>query len=202
MTYNPNIPQGIDLPSASQPQLLTNFNQANTLFALNHYTFNDATVALRGKHKIVVMPVAAAPATTATEAALYTKAYPVTLKPTLYFRQNNSGSEIQMSGPTPIFTQFVYNGKPALRANTFLPGGLLFQYGYFYYDAGTTPSVLYASSFSGGFAAYSIQLTIERDHGSAVTLFVKEGTSTDSEFKMTSDVSGDHFVYWTAIGPS
>ena len=49
MTYNPNIPAPEDTPSVSQGQLLTNFQQMNTVFGNNHVPMSPA-VANSGKH--------------------------------------------------------------------------------------------------------------------------------------------------------
>ena len=202
-SYTLNMPQGTQTLAQTQQPINDNFSVINSTISTNHVPLTDGTAANRGKHNLVVMPVqAAGPVTGATETAIYTKSLAGT--PTVYFRKNNSGTEVQMTGPGPTFTAFVYNGQPALRANTFLAGGLLLQYGYFYYGHNTEPTVAYATSFSGGFAAYSIQLTGERASGSTSdqALYVVEGFSADTGFKMRFNTGGDHYVYWTAIGPS
>ena len=53
MTYSPNIPQAADIPSQSQSQILTNFQQLNTIFSRDHFAFDDATSNLRGHHQFV-----------------------------------------------------------------------------------------------------------------------------------------------------
>lgn len=124
MTYNPGIPQAGDLPSASQPQILTNFQQINTLFGTNgdHYPFDNAIVALRGKHKFVTFQdQAAGPATAVNQMALYTKT--TAGASTLYLRRPGSGTEIQMS------TQD--NPVNAIEGQSFLPGGLTIKWGQF-----------------------------------------------------------------------
>ncbi len=68
--YNPSVPQSTDRPSISQGQLLANFSELNTIFAINHVTFNATTNA--GKHTYVAMIAQAAPATAAGEGAAYT----------------------------------------------------------------------------------------------------------------------------------
>lgn len=56
MTYNPSIPQTGDNLSTSQGQMLTNFTALNTIFAFDHYTWNDSTTANQGLHKKVSFP--------------------------------------------------------------------------------------------------------------------------------------------------
>jgi hypothetical protein len=53
MTYNPQIPDpNLDMAESITP-ISTNFTVLNDIFDVNHYKYNDATVALRGKHKFV-----------------------------------------------------------------------------------------------------------------------------------------------------
>jgi len=92
MTFDSNIPAANDLLSVSQGDIQTNFSQINTIIAVDHYEFNNATVANRGKHKSVVLPEAAAIATAADEGALYTKDDGT--RPALYYRQESNGTEM------------------------------------------------------------------------------------------------------------
>ena len=77
MAYKPNIPQSTDNLSQSQIDMLGNFQQLNTSFLVDHYTFADLT-ANNGKHNTVTTPayVAApptglAPTTNANEPRFY-----------------------------------------------------------------------------------------------------------------------------------
>lgn len=70
MTYNPATPQAADRISDTQQPILTNFEQANTIFAEDHFTFNDGSgpqppPGLRGFHKKSVYKVLDAPPPTA-----------------------------------------------------------------------------------------------------------------------------------------
>lgn len=53
MTYNPNIPQATDIISQSQGQILTNFSQANTAFAVDHTALN--VLVDQGFHKQITL---------------------------------------------------------------------------------------------------------------------------------------------------
>lgn len=55
MVYDPQIPKKEDVPQDSQAEILENFTQMNTVFAVNHVAFNDAG-ADKGKHKFVSFP--------------------------------------------------------------------------------------------------------------------------------------------------
>lgn len=76
MTYNAAIPQASDTISASQPPILTNFFELNTVFGIDHVKFDDATLANRGHHlKVTFNDVLGAdPGLLAPACSLYTKA--------------------------------------------------------------------------------------------------------------------------------
>lgn len=73
MSFNPNIPQPTDRPSDSQAQLLTNNQQLDTIFDVDHVTFSAA--AGKGEHdKITFNNVLGAdPGLAAPKSSLYTK---------------------------------------------------------------------------------------------------------------------------------
>ena len=95
MSYNPNIPTSAQIPSQSQFDFLTNFGQLNTVFNVDHYTYNEANANLRGKHLHTIFPNGAAPATIASEVALYAKL--VSAASQLFFRPESAGTEVQVS---------------------------------------------------------------------------------------------------------
>lgn len=71
MPYDPNIPMPNDDLSDSQVDLLANFQQLDTSFGIDHYTFSNAT-ANNGKHNQVTTPVQGShPATSANEPKFY-----------------------------------------------------------------------------------------------------------------------------------
>jgi hypothetical protein len=72
MAYNANIPQPTDIPANSQAQLLANFQEINTLIAVNHVPFN---VGDQGKHNFMTCPVQAGDPVIlpANELAIYSK---------------------------------------------------------------------------------------------------------------------------------
>lgn len=118
MTFNPNIPGANDLISQSQSEIQTNFAQSNTIFDIDHVTFDDATSADRGKHRKSTYIEVADPTTVANEMAMYAKA--VSGATRLFLRQENNGTIFQFSGPDPT---------AAATGQTFLPGGIILKWG-------------------------------------------------------------------------
>lgn len=82
MPYHSNIPLPGDAKSVSQGQILDNFTYLNDL--------------VLGKNNFIILPEqAAAPATTATQMALYTKH--VGAKPAMFLRELSSGTEVDFT---------------------------------------------------------------------------------------------------------
>lgn len=188
MTYNPNIPAANDLLSVSQGDIQTNFSQANTVVAVDHYEFDNATAANRGKHKSVVLPEDAAVATAADEGALYTKDDGT--RPALYYRQESNGTEIKFTGIDPL---------RATNGYTFLQGNLLMQWGKVA-APGNSGTVNFPTAFSA--APYSIQVSLERDSGNQSVTVDDAPAPTANAFQYLSSSSGSAFMYWIAIGPA
>lgn len=115
MTFNPNIPAANDLINQSQAQLQTNFSQANTIFDVDHVTFDDATVADRGKHRQCTYPeLGGGPTTLANEGAVYTLAGAAETE--LYYRRESNGEEVQLS----IFRAWAnFQGSPVVINDSF-----------------------------------------------------------------------------------
>ena len=99
MTFNPAIPQASDLISQSQPQILTNFSQLNTAFAVDHTAFS--VVSNQGQHKQVTIqaPLGSDPNQVSPIATVYTKTSPSTSTSDLYYQNGSlSSNVVQVTG--------------------------------------------------------------------------------------------------------
>ena len=102
MTFNPDSPQPNDDLSVSQGDLLTNFTELNTQFAVNHVAFDDAG-ADKGKHKFVTfVEQADDPESKGDEYLIYAK--DDSGNPELYARPELNGSSYQITKDGSIFT--------------------------------------------------------------------------------------------------
>lgn len=73
MVYNGSIPQPTDKLSVSQGDLLENFSELGTIFAVDHAALDDATVADRGKHaQCSLLHKGTDPSTSSGEGTIYT----------------------------------------------------------------------------------------------------------------------------------
>ena len=118
--YSNNIPQPTDRPADSQAELLNNFQALKVFVDRNHVNIVDPTTnTSEGKHKFVQMPnQGSAPTTNGTEGAVYVKS--AGGRSALFWRQQSNGTEVQMTNRVPQLSTDGY---------TFLPGGLLLQWG-------------------------------------------------------------------------
>lgn len=179
MSYQANVPQGTDAPSASAADFRNNFGQIDTVVAVNHVAFNASGA---GKHKFLQMPQqGSAPTTAVDEGALYVK--DVSGAAQLFYREESNGSERQMTG---AFTA-------ATSGEFVLPGGLTVKWGQAT-TVGTTLTVTYPSAFSS--ATYNVQVT--SNSAGATTIFSASSLSASS-FLCTSSNSNESF-HWIAIG--
>lgn len=182
MTYNPSIPQPNDILSQSQAQIQTNFAQADTIFDVNHITFDNASVASRGKHRRVDLIRVAAPGSIATEAVVYQKL--ASGSSNLFMQRDGVGTEIQLTGPNPVI---------AATGTTFLPGGMIMNFGSVVGAlAGNTAT--FATPFPTNVFAITLGIgdsTVTR------TATVSSITLNDCLIKCST---GPNTVYYIAIG--
>lgn len=149
MTFNPNMPLSTDIPAQSQAQFLINNQQLNTIFDVDHVTFDAATVADRGKHeKVSLTSQSSDPGAGATEVVLYQKG----ATPEICYQKAAGATVYQLTNGLPII---------ASNGSTFLPSiygtPLSLKWGRFTV-AGFPYSVSFASAF--GTSCYSVQLTL------------------------------------------
>lgn len=201
MTFNPNIPQANDIISSSQPQILTNFSQLNTLFGIDHVEYNNATAANRGKHtKITYVQQGADPATLVSELALYTKN--VGGVPKLFIREQTNGTVYQLNGPVPSRATTGYSWLPGGTPN----GAILIQWGQHITLNATTQTITFPTNFSA--AAYIAIPTLAIAAGSSrIFCNVVAGSLANNQFQAnTRDQNSNApaaglVLPWIAIGP-
>ncbi len=192
MVFDPTIPQPTDKPAASQPKILSNFSLLNSLFGLNHYAFNDPTVANRAKHKYttLVNQAAGGPVTIAGELALYSKS--VGGAAVLFVKRDGGASEVQLTTR--------WNPVNAANGLTYLAGNLIMQWGITNAPSGESGNIAYPLAFAA--APHCIQISVLRQVGSSTTPVFISSTNppTATVFRIVNTSSNAHNVYWLAIG--
>lgn len=201
MTYNPSKPAPNDLLSDSQLDIQTNFSVANTSFGKNHFPFDNGTVN-NGKHNFVQMPVSAViPAgLAALEGTIYTKSVGAPPISEVYYTPDNSTNEYQItrtvSTAIALFgTNTAYPASPvdATRVGgwTFLPGGLLLQYGRIDVPPSTSQDIVFPIAYTSFVTGVNVTGVDSPAVIKALTLLKLTVTHSNSNTKI---------VYWTAIG--
>ncbi len=181
LTFNASIPQPNDIISQSQAQIQTNFSQTNTIFDVNHITFDNAAVASRGKHRRVDLTRVAAPGSIAAEAVLYQKLADGNSQ--IFMQRDANATEIQLTGQYPVV---------AATGSTFLPGGLLMNWGSVAGSASGNPAV-FATPFTT--ALYSVTLGIFDTNVSRTATWEAAGLT-----QITIRSSAVNTVFYIAIG--
>lgn len=217
MTFTSNIPTISQSLSVSRPLIENNFTNYKTNMEINHAGVNSAT---KGKHTLIQMPTvqAASPGTAAGEMAFYTKT--VAGEPQLFMQTENvaaAGTDIQMTKAlTASLSQlgaFANYGAQPPGGNqsggyTFLPGGMLLQYG-FYTDnllgiaATGSVEVEFPITFpTASFAVYGSfrALSLISFGPSGLSAVPKIGSTTTIFNLIWSGGSGATGIYWWALG--
>lgn len=189
MTFTPNIPGVNQSLGVSRPLIVGNFSAISTALAVNHVALNSSGA---GKHKFVQMPVqGSAPAAAANEGVLYTKTQLAISN--LFWKRDASATEIQLTNINPT---------NAANGCSFLPGGLLIQWGKATLNASGVATVNFISSFSllgVNNNPWSVQVTIVTNFGTVRSVGVS--SVSHNQFSISSFAGASHDVYWVAIGP-
>lgn len=196
-TILPNSGQSL---GGTRDQIRTNFSLIKSVFDVNHFTFGEGG---DGKHRFVSLPnfsISSIPPTAANEGQFYVKL--ANGRSQLFYTNETSGNEYQLTRTNntdfPTFsTNTNYSGS-LFGGWTFLPGGMLLQYGF----TGTLSSgnnvILFPKTFTN--VPYSITTTMIRDSGNVDVVYVRSvATVTTSQFQIHNTSSGNS-AYWMAIG--
>ena len=207
MTYTPNIPAASgDTLGGTRDRIRTNFQQISDVEEINHIAFNQTG---KGKHKFLQMPETGfefdnnvtPPTTSSSEVGFYAKKGANPAQTNLFFRGESNGFEYQLTKAISASTG-TFSTNTAYVANhtggwTFLPGGLLLQYGL-RSSPGTSGTITFPISFNS--APYQVSVSLYRFTGDH-SVIIDAGTPPGiTSFKYICDTSGSTGIYWTAIG--
>ena len=168
MAFNNAIPAMGESGPQAQVNLLANMQAIDTVNLVNHVDFNDAD---QGKHKFLQLPEqAVTPATAANEGALYCKVSPSSAVTALFFRDESSGDEVEITGAGKTADGWAY-----------LPSGLFVFWGSTLVNADTDDTMTFAAG--AGIPAltsvFSAQLTKEGDLNGTGAVYLQTLTTTN-----------------------
>lgn len=197
-TYLPNIPTGLVNLDEDYLNIQNNFTQLNTSFGINHLPYNDQTNK-NGKHTFVemvdntVIPAGLKP----SEGTLYTKSNAGVTD--MYYTPDNSGNEYQITRVgTANFGTF-----GAVTGWTFLPGGLLFQWGLATSVGTSLPNttIIFPKPYTN--PAYSVNCSIITTQNTRQSVNIFDVSNT--QFRAAAKDAGGSITsgltfYWQAVG--
>lgn len=186
--YNPNIPSAPNDPADDQPIMQLNAAAINGIIGVDHVGFNTLG---GGFHKKSTYVNQGTPPVSAANSLV------------LYATTTGSGTELHMVRDGNALTDTKLTSASIIAPTvsgdgcTFLPGGLLLQWGT---NAFSNP-VLYTQAFAA--PAFSIQLT-PRGSGlsssSSLKYSISATTTTSFSYQFFSSSFAPMFLYWIAIG--
>lgn len=205
--YQPNIPTGLVALDQDYLNIQGNFQQLDISFGVDHFPFSNKT-SNNGYHTVVHMvPIS----TTITNPPNnYPPAAPPVVPYTgeLYTTQSNDGiasQEIlwwQTGGG--VLAQMTRNFAPVISGNgsTFLPGGLILQWGSFTAVATTATAKTFNMNFPN--ACYGVwanmQKTSSQTSVDTVYCYGFSGAGPVTGFTYFSTSSGTRVINWVALG--
>lgn len=208
-TYNPNVPTGIVPLDQDYKNLQLNFQQADNSFGIDHLKFSNNTTQ-NGFHTVVhLIPFSTLATNPPNNYPISQATSPPSVPPNaaltgeLFTAQVNDGinsdeSLYYQSGGGRL-SQLTRNFQPINAGNgaSFLPGGLIIQWGSFNPNSSTT--VVFPQAFTA--TPYMIQLTGSASNNSTFRAGVATGSVTTTQFQFQGTIDS-HWnpIYWLAIG--
>jgi hypothetical protein len=190
MTYSLTVPQDGQTLGSSKPQVRTNFNDAFTSFAINHVDFNTMNT---GWHTFITLFTQsidiAVPGTSG--ANVYSKLFAGNSLPQLFLKQGSTTTTYQLTG-----TALAASSTPSPIANgfTWLPGGLLIQWGSF---IDTAPSPLV---FPIAFPSAMFSITESNSNTNTTIAFTTTIGSPTTGINYAVKSATGSTIRWIAIG--
>lgn len=210
LNYNQNIPGSQNNPSDDQPLMRTNTNSIRTWVGIDHFGFNDNRGGLH-KQTRIINQLAIPAGLTAQMGTIYTKlatSTGVLTESNIFFTPGTSANEYQITRViTASFALFgtLTNNYNAVGVDffggwTFLPGGLLYQYGRVLHGGATLRIVPFPVPFSDA-TSIVINLTAVSNNNSDHATNVSNGSITTTQFSLrTTSNSALTATTWFAIG--
>lgn len=192
-TYTTGIPGTGQSLNATRDLIQDNFTVLDDTVTVNHIAMNSTGA---GKHKFLQMPdQGSAPTTAANESGFYGKA--VSGVSNLFARSESDGSEYQLTSFADADIATLGAQNPGW---TFLPGGILLQWGVMVVSSATSGIGTLARTMSA--APYSATLTQTTPAGGVLTgyNFFVGGSTTQVTATFSKSISGN-FAY-IVIGPA
>lgn len=195
LTYTRDIPDPPSSPSVDVPNMKVNTNSIDTIWTRDHFSFESSTAGLHNRVQLVeintALPVGLAPVNSST---LFAKVTENPLEGNLYYYRIGAPDAIQLTGPlTPVANQNGY---------TFLPGGILMQWGLQGSSSATSVPVTFNVPFPNNiYNVSAIPVRADTSPGSDFSTVIVTASPSLGGFTI-GNIGGHTMVgwFWTAIG--
>lgn len=195
-TYNSGYPQDGSSLGQSKAQIRANIDGTYQTLAIDHIDNNGNPGAKpAGYHKVIhIVPQVSNPGAIAGYGQLFSKTVSSVISDTALFWETGTG----------LVSQLTMNITPRsnTRGYTFLPGGILLQWGIISSPASGDNAVLFnaASGINFPTACFNVQISVERSAANIDMIVIKTGSISSSGFTAIAPTGGSTNIYWTAIG--
>lgn len=214
LPYETGFPTADDSLGSTRAKFFGNTQSVKTFLDVNHYDFGNV---LYGNHKWVMygrqtgnFPDTSSP----SNQAIATYGSSDGTRTQLWFQPSNDAtgaSAIQLTAgdvTSATFSKFIAYGTPPADKTqfggwTFLPGGLIAQYGKFTSTGGSTSSgvIEFPIPWGAGPLIYNIQLTIARTSARVASVSTTTPpTTTEFTFLLDASFEVGEVIHWYAIG--
>ncbi len=199
--YTLGIPNGPDNPSDDQPIMQTNNDSGANIWNVDHYGFVNP---LGGWHKNIRLPQIAG------------NADPMAVNPgngfpanagQIYTRTINGDLELFYESSAGVVNQLTAAITPVAGVNgyTFLPGGILLQWGVFNFSASPTLAGLVNYNIPFPNAVFNVEMTVIGISSSPQTLQINNASPPSNNqfsWRFTTAPNGTSYegFFWFAIG--
>jgi hypothetical protein len=185
-TYTQNIPFATNSPSQDQPNMLTNTNSTAGILGVDLYSFGSSGNNDGYHQKSTYVVQGSDPSSISGQIIEYAKTSSGNSE--LFVVRDGSGTPIQMTRGN------VVTGGNQSNGYTFLPGGIIYQWGATNYD-GTNKTL----SFPTPFPANCFNVVITPSISSAIVGIVP-GMTNNSGFKLDTTSSATFTLFFFAVG--
>jgi hypothetical protein len=173
------VPQSNQTLAVTQPLILANFTTIDSVFAVDHATFNTTNAGYH--NKVTLINQSSAPAGVANANILYSFINPVTSVNDIYLNQNNDT-------PVPITAS-----NYAQPGYAYLPSGIILQWGYFNSASSSNVTVTFPIAFPNAILSVTAGST-------QIQQYVCSTNLTLTNFLARGSVTGSVFGTYIAIG--
>jgi hypothetical protein len=192
--YTNGIPAASHNPSADQPIMQINNNSINSILGIDHFSFNNAN---GGWHQQSTYVNGTDPTTVGGQLALYSKSDGAGKSLLFSIRDGNAATVTQLNSTLVNAPSTGFNGF------SWLPGGLLIQWGAFPMSNSVLPQTIsFNTPFSTTNIFFPLPIVVATGQvsGSPADKSVETLALSNASFEASQFTGIARTIYWVAIG--